>query len=69
LTLNLMQVLQLRHTVSPQFVDETYHIAAIRTSLNRNIDDILPDLIDEMILAFQEILESQMVKEGSLFAT
>jgi hypothetical protein len=51
------QLLQLKHTVGDQFCDETYHIPAIRRLMNLNLDEKLPELMEEMHLAFHEEFE------------
>ncbi|KAF7349188.1 Cytochrome P450 [Mycena sanguinolenta] len=50
------ELLQLHHTVGSLFCSETYHIPAIRVSLNLNLAAKLPDLLDEMALAYDEEL-------------
>ncbi|KAJ7048828.1 cytochrome P450 [Mycena amicta] len=50
------ELLQLHHTVGSQFCSETYHIPAIRTSLNLNLANKLPELLDEMVMAYDEEL-------------
>ncbi|THU75981.1 cytochrome P450 [Dendrothele bispora CBS 962.96] len=54
------ELLQLRYTIGPEFCNETYHIPAIRTSLNQNLSVILPELVDEIISSFKEIDEKAM---------
>ncbi|KAK7440639.1 hypothetical protein VKT23_016987 [Stygiomarasmius scandens] len=56
------ELLQLQHTVGPQFCHETYHIPAIKTSLNQNLFAILPELVDEIALSFTEIVGKRMVE-------
>ncbi|KAF7315720.1 Cytochrome P450 [Mycena indigotica] len=50
------ELLQTHHTVGPLFCSETYHIPAIKTALNLNLANKLPDILDEMLLAFNEEL-------------
>ncbi|KAJ7030452.1 cytochrome P450 [Mycena alexandri] len=54
------ELLQLHHLVGRQFCDETYHIAAIKTSLNQNLADILPNLVDEVVCGYIDVLDSQL---------
>ncbi|KAL0568426.1 hypothetical protein V5O48_013554 [Marasmius crinis-equi] len=54
------ELLQLRHTVGPLFCDETYHIPAIRASLNLNLANVLPSLIDEVDCCFKEFIDSRL---------
>ncbi|KAK7440643.1 hypothetical protein VKT23_016992 [Stygiomarasmius scandens] len=54
---------ELKHTVGPQFCNETYHIPAIKTSLNQNLFAILPGLVDEIALSFAEIVGKYMVED------
>ncbi|KAJ7678861.1 cytochrome P450 [Mycena polygramma] len=54
------ELLQLHHLVGRQFCDETYHIAAIKTSLNQNLTNILPTLLDEIVCGYKSVLDSQL---------
>ncbi|ESK88592.1 cytochrome p450 [Moniliophthora roreri MCA 2997] len=57
------ELLQLRHTVGPLFCQETYHITAIRTSLNSNVSQRLRELIDEVICCYKECVGSRIDPE------
>ncbi|KAJ7678849.1 cytochrome P450 [Mycena polygramma] len=54
------ELLQLHHLVGHQFCDETYHISAIKTSLNQNLTNILPTLLDEIVCGYRSVLDSQL---------
>ncbi|KAJ6531847.1 cytochrome P450 [Mycena capillaripes] len=54
------ELLQLHQLVGRQFCDETYHIPAIKTSLNQNLTTILPQLVDEIVYGYKDILDSQL---------
>ncbi|KAK1223670.1 hypothetical protein PQX77_013461 [Marasmius sp. AFHP31] len=58
------ELLQLRNTVGPQFCDEIYHVHAIRTSLNLNLARLLPILLDELVHAFKDSIDVQLVNDG-----
>ncbi|KAJ6619801.1 cytochrome P450 [Mycena sp. CBHHK59/15] len=53
------ELLQLHHTVGRQFCDETYHISAIKTSLNQNLGSILPEMVDEIVSGYADVVDSQ----------
>jgi hypothetical protein len=57
---NSVQLLQLQHTVGRQFCDETYHISAIKTSLNQNLADVLPRMVDEIVCGYTDVLDSKL---------
>ncbi|KAJ7585059.1 cytochrome P450 [Mycena floridula] len=61
-------LLQLQHTVGAQFCTESYHIAAIRTSLNQNLAAILPDIIDEIVCGFDEVIGPQCGNRDGWFS-
>ncbi|KAJ7158703.1 cytochrome P450 [Mycena filopes] len=46
--------------VGRQFCDETYHISAIKTSLNQNLANILPNLVDEIVCGYKDVLDPQL---------
>lgn len=58
------ELLQLHHTVGRQFCDETYHIPAIKTSLNQNLAEILPKLVDEIERGFIDVVDSKLGNDG-----
>ncbi|KAJ7285046.1 cytochrome P450 [Mycena rebaudengoi] len=53
------ELLQLHHTVGRQFCNETYHIAAIKTSLNQNLGNVLPRMLDEIVRGYADVVDSQ----------
>ncbi|KAJ7170740.1 cytochrome P450 [Mycena crocata] len=61
------ELLQLHHTVGRQFCDETYHIAAIKTSLNQNLADLLPRMLDEIVCGYIDVVDSQL-RDGKEWA-
>ncbi|KAF7293537.1 Cytochrome P450 [Mycena indigotica] len=63
------ELLQTHHTVGPLFCSETYHIPAIKTALNLNLANKLPDILDEMLLAFNEELNLSEDRWSSLRPT
>ncbi|KAJ8074970.1 hypothetical protein PM082_019297 [Marasmius tenuissimus] len=58
------ELLQLSKIVGPQFCNETYHIHAIRTSLNLNLARLLPMLLDEIARAFEDSINTHLVDDG-----
>ncbi|KAJ6576531.1 cytochrome P450 [Mycena vulgaris] len=54
------ELLQLHHTVGRQFCDETYHISAIKTSLNQNLAEILPNMVDEIVRGYVDVMDTQL---------
>jgi len=58
-----VKLLQLHHTVGRQFCDEIYHISAIKTSLNQNLAEILPKLVEEIVCGFVDVVDSQLADE------
>jgi hypothetical protein len=55
----VLKLLQLHHTVGRQFCNETYHIAAIKTSLNQNLGNVLPRMLDEIVRGYADVVDSQ----------
>ena len=53
------QILQSRYTLGHDVVDDPYHISIIKNQLTRNLSVIMPDMIDEIKLACQELLPVQ----------
>ena len=45
--------------------ENTYHTAVIRGSLNRKLESILPDMVDELIDAFREEIDTRLDDEGN----
>ncbi|KAF7300593.1 Cytochrome P450 [Mycena chlorophos] len=52
------KLLQSRYTVGEQFCSETYHIPAIKTSLNINLASKLPEMLDEIARAYDEDVDT-----------
>lgn len=54
--------------MGPSICESRYHLGVMRSTLNRNLGKLLPELVDEIVTAFPEELGSTMSK-GALFAT
>ncbi|TDL14450.1 cytochrome P450 [Rickenella mellea] len=48
----------LKYSLGQQLLDNTYHIHVLRTQLTRNLDSVFPDVKDEIMTAFEEIIPS-----------
>lgn len=46
--------------------ENTYHTAVIRGSLNRKLDKILPDMVDELVASFQDEIDSKLTDKGAI---
>ncbi|KAF7340466.1 hypothetical protein MVEN_01966900 [Mycena venus] len=51
--------IQGKHTIGHDLSDNPYHVHAIRTSLTRNLHACFPDVRDEIVCAFNDILQLQ----------
>ncbi|KAJ7756492.1 cytochrome P450 [Mycena maculata] len=58
------ELLQLHYTVGRQFCHEIYHISAIKTSLNQNLTDVLPKMVDEIVRGYADVVAPQLA-DGS----
>ena len=57
------------HTLGDEVHDIPYHIAVVRAQLTRNIGKMHPEIRDEVITAFDEVLDLRGYGEVSYFAT
>jgi hypothetical protein len=51
--------MQTRFTLGPEVVDDPYHLPVIRSQLTRNLGVVFPDLRDEIVSSFEDIIPSQ----------
>ena len=51
------QLLNTRYTLGDEVHDKPYHIAVIRSQLTRNIGKLYPEIRDEVVTAFDEVLD------------
>ncbi|KAJ7767232.1 cytochrome P450 [Mycena metata] len=55
----VQEVFQLRHVIGAAISDNPYHQHTIRTSLTRNLHTCFPEVRDEIICAFNDVLQVQ----------
>ena len=58
-----------RYTLGDEVHDTPYHIAVIRTQLTRNIGKLYPEIRDEVVTAFDEVLDLRRYGGESIFTT
>ena len=58
-----------RYTMGDEVHDIPYHIAVVRSQLTRNIGKMYPEIRDEVVTAFDEVLDLRGHGEVSSFAT
>jgi hypothetical protein len=51
-----VQIVAMRYTFGDELVYDPYHVPVIRTTLNRNLGVCFPDIQDEIVHAFDDIL-------------
>lgn len=59
------QFSQNQYTMGPTLRETTIHVDIVRTTLNRNLNKLLPQVIDEISVAFSKDLGSKLL-EGQL---
>lgn len=52
--------LQAPYTLGPSVCESTYHVGVVRHSVNKNLAALLPLVVDEIVAAFPEELESKL---------
>jgi hypothetical protein len=50
------QAVAMEHSLGPEVVVDPYHIGVIRAALNRNLASCYPDIQDEVVQSFAEVL-------------
>ena len=53
----LLQQIQVEHTLEPNVHHDRYHIAVVRLHLTRNIEVLYPEIRDEIVTSFAEVLD------------
>ena len=51
------QILNSRYMMGDEVHDAPYHIAVVRSQLTRSIGKLYPEIIDEVVTAFDEVLD------------
>jgi hypothetical protein len=51
------QDIQVKYTVGPHIYHNPYHIAVVRLHLTRNIEVLYPEVRDEIVTSFAEVLD------------
>ena len=62
------QLLNTRYTLGDEVHDKPYHIAVIRSQLTRNIGRMYPEIRDEVVIAFDEVLDLRGYGGVSVFS-
>ncbi|EDR00469.1 uncharacterized protein LACBIDRAFT_255302, partial [Laccaria bicolor S238N-H82] len=60
----MLDLLQLDHTLGRQFRENPYHDSIIRTTLTKNLATILPNIVDESIHAFPDMIANGQEVDG-----
>ena len=50
----LLQTAQVKYTLGPEFEEDLYHVATVRTPLTRNLNARFPEVQDEIAVSFDE---------------
>lgn len=51
--------MKLAYTLGPEIIHTPYHAETIRTQLTRNLSNVYSELRDEILVAFDELLDLQ----------
>ncbi|KAJ7876710.1 cytochrome P450 [Mycena olivaceomarginata] len=60
------ETIQAKYTMGRDLTDNPYHLNAVRTSLTRNLHICFPDVRDEIVCAFNDVLQLQESEWKSL---
>ena len=50
--------LQMSYTLDPHQISNSYHMTVLRTDVNRSLTSYIPDILDESILATDEMFKA-----------
>ena len=53
----LLQQVQVEHTLGPNVHHNPYHVAVVRLYLTRNVEVLFPEIRDEIVASFAEVLD------------
>ena len=61
----LLQKIQVEHTLGPHIHHNPYHLAVLRLHLTRNLEALYPEIRDEIVTSFAEVLD--LTENGEQF--
>lgn len=50
------QLAAIEYTFGKEVVDSPYHVPVVRTALNRNLGALIPNIRDEIVQSFEDVL-------------
>ncbi|KAF8876321.1 cytochrome P450 [Infundibulicybe gibba] len=59
-----VELLQSDYTLGEEISHDRYHNEVIRNAVNKNLEAIFPDILDETTVAFQDLIDSKLLDEG-----
>ncbi|KAF8899435.1 cytochrome P450 [Infundibulicybe gibba] len=60
----MLDLLQADYTLGEEIRHDTYHLGVIRNELNKNLERIFPEVLDETVAAFHDIIDSKLSDRG-----
>ncbi|KAJ7804949.1 cytochrome P450 [Mycena olivaceomarginata] len=59
--------MQVVHTLGPQIYSNPYHLSVLKANLNRHTDQLVTDILDEVTLAFEDVIGQKCSDEWEEF--
>ncbi|KAI0337447.1 cytochrome P450 [Trametopsis cervina] len=60
----MADILQSDYTLGPTLKEDTYHIGVLRSAMNKNLANVLPDVVDELDIGFGDVFDAKLEPEG-----